>query len=167
MRTHKYDGSDGPDCCYMEQGGGVVCGLNQDALVHRTPDEITEAEVKAAQHLESLGYEEVTEPEMSEGESAIHQLFSADKKTPGFITYQAKDHGGNISVWPVTVAPYEEPKPKRVQIVVAFTDGELGYFPVDNDQGWKVRRGEIVVGKGLGRTHIPLSGVKYYMPQEY
>jgi hypothetical protein len=59
---------------------------------------------------------------------------------------------------------------RRVQIVVWFLGQDLPrYFPVPKDEGWRfdTNHRELVIGKGMGRTHVPLDNVAYYSPEEY
>lgn len=56
----------------------------------------------------------------------------------------------------------------RVQIVVLHNDESYTYHPVPAGQGWKmVNPGLLLIGTGLGRVHVPLIGVRYFMPEAY
>jgi hypothetical protein len=61
-----------------------------------------------------------------------------------------------------------KPPSRRVQIVVLHNDETYTYHPVPPGQGWKmVNPGLLLIGSGLGRVHVPLIGVRYFMPEEY
>lgn len=52
----------------------------------------------------------------------------------------------------------------RLQLVVTYSDHQIMYFPISADQGWRVstEHRQIVIGRGVPRTMIPLDSVLYY-----
>jgi hypothetical protein len=60
-------------------------------------------------------------------------------------------------------------QPRKLQLAVQYFDNTCRYFPIDPDQGWKLDpiNRQIVVGRGVPRTMIPLDGVRYYDIEEY
>lgn len=62
----------------------------------------------------------------------------------------------------------DTPKPRKLHLAVQFKNGENGYFPVSSARGWRINSAsrEIIVGKGVPRTHIPLDNVLYYDIEE-
>lgn len=58
---------------------------------------------------------------------------------------------------------------RRLQIVVLHNDNVYQYHPVPEGQGWKVDtiNRQIVVGRGVPRTMIPLDTVRSYTIEEY
>lgn len=59
---------------------------------------------------------------------------------------------------------------KCVRIVVWYKGLDLpSYFQVTAEQGWRIdtQHREIIIGKGMGRIHVPLDNVMYYSPEEY
>lgn len=63
---------------------------------------------------------------------------------------------------------HETTFPCHVHVRVTYRDGTDAYYPVPDDQGWRIdpRTREVVIGKGLGRTHIPLDVVWSYSPEQ-
>jgi hypothetical protein len=57
---------------------------------------------------------------------------------------------------------------RRVQIVVHYKGIDLpSYFQVDTSWRLDQQHRELVIGKGMGRIHVPLDNVLYYSPEEY
>lgn len=56
-----------------------------------------------------------------------------------------------------------------LQLVVTYLDDQIRYYPIRREQGWRIDPvyNQILVGKGLPRTHIPLSNVRSYDIEEY
>jgi hypothetical protein len=51
-----------------------------------------------------------------------------------------------------------------VHIVVAYADHQTGYYPVPEDEGWKIDTAKrcLVIGHGVPRTYVPLDGVQHF-----
>jgi hypothetical protein len=51
-----------------------------------------------------------------------------------------------------------------VQLVVTYADDVTRYYPVPRPGGWRidVTHRQIVIGRGVPRTMIPLDGVRAY-----
>lgn len=59
---------------------------------------------------------------------------------------------------------------RRVQIVVWYLGQDRpNYFTVPDGESWRfdTQHREIVIGKGMGRIHVPLDNVTHYSPEEY
>jgi hypothetical protein len=58
---------------------------------------------------------------------------------------------------------------KKIQLVVQYFNGQRGYYSIPEGQGWKVltESRQIVVGRGVPRTFIPLDSVMCYTVEEY
>lgn len=58
---------------------------------------------------------------------------------------------------------------RRVQLMVTHTNEAVTFHPVPSSEGWKIDAGlgVIIVGKGMGRTYIPLCNVLTFSPQLY
>lgn len=43
------------------------------------------------------------------------------------------------------------------------------YFPIAPGGSWRLdcQHRELIIGKGMGRIHVPLDNVLYYSPEEY
>lgn len=57
-----------------------------------------------------------------------------------------------------------------IQIVVWYRGLDMpSYFQVPEKQGWRIdtQHRQIIIGKDMGRIHIPLDNVLYYSPEEY
>lgn len=63
---------------------------------------------------------------------------------------------------------HETTFPCQVHVRVTYRDGTDAYYPVPADEGWTINtvRREVVIGKGLGRIHVPLDVVWSYSPEE-
>lgn len=59
-----------------------------------------------------------------------------------------------------------DPSPQRRFLQVMFLNGSPRWYELD-EHGWRldVMSRELVIGKGLGRQHIPLDNVEYYRPE--
>lgn len=62
-----------------------------------------------------------------------------------------------------------KPKPNRVQIHVTLLDGTQRWYPVGDGEGWKIDSTSrcLIIGKGLGRTYVPLDNVDCFSPEAY
>lgn len=95
----------------------------------------------------------------SEEPPGPHKITIGDDE-PGSFTF---DPSKLIVVEGVEIRPKH-----RIQIVVLHNDETYTYHPVPPGQGWKmVNPGLLLIGKGLGRVHVPLIGVRYFMPEAY
>jgi len=58
---------------------------------------------------------------------------------------------------------------RRIQLVVLGKDGVYQYYTVPQGQSWKVDpvNRELVIGRGVPRTHVPLDNVRSYTIEEY
>lgn len=57
---------------------------------------------------------------------------------------------------------------RRIQLVVLYMDNTYCYYPVPEGSSWKVDpvHNEIIVGRGVPRTAIPLFNVRSYSIEE-
>lgn len=57
-----------------------------------------------------------------------------------------------------------EPDAPRLQLIVTYFDHTIMYYPIDAGQGWKIDSAtrQIVIGRGVPRTFIPLDQVRSY-----
>lgn len=60
----------------------------------------------------------------------------------------------------------EVPRPPKRFLHVVFLNGSQRWYELD-EHGWKLDPDHrtVVLGKGLGRKHIPLDNVEYYRPE--
>lgn len=51
-----------------------------------------------------------------------------------------------------------------VHIVVSYADHQTGYYPVPDDQGWRVDAASrcIIIGRRVPRTYVPLDDVQAF-----
>jgi hypothetical protein len=49
-----------------------------------------------------------------------------------------------------------------VHLVVTYADHQIGYYPVSEDQGWKIDTATrcLIVGRGVPRKMIPLDSIQ-------
>lgn len=59
-----------------------------------------------------------------------------------------------------------DPTPAKRFLHVVFINGSNRWYEIDTT-GWKLdaMTRELIVGKGVGRKHIPLDNVEYYSPE--
>ena len=59
-----------------------------------------------------------------------------------------------------------EEEPRRRFLHVVFLNGSERWYEL-NAEGWRfdAMTREIVIGKGVGRQHVPLDNVEYYSPE--
>lgn len=62
---------------------------------------------------------------------------------------------------------HETSFPCMVHVRVTYRDGTDAYYPVPPTEGWRLdtRTRELVIGKGVPRTHVPLDAVWCYAPE--
>lgn len=60
----------------------------------------------------------------------------------------------------------QDPKPRRRFLHVVFLNGSERWYELDTE-GWRfdAMTRELVIGKGVGRKHIPLDNIEYYSPE--
>lgn len=59
---------------------------------------------------------------------------------------------------------------RRVQIVVWYKGlDQPSHFPIEPGSSWRMdqQHRELVIGRGMGRIHVPLDNVLYYSPEEF
>lgn len=57
-----------------------------------------------------------------------------------------------------------------VQLVVTYADHSIMYYPVSAEAGgWKIEAASrcVVIGRGMGRTYVPLDNVLSFSVEEY
>lgn len=60
--------------------------------------------------------------------------------------------------------PTDDPNPSdeaRVVLVVTYADHQIGFYPVDPEQGWRIDAALrcLVIGRRIPRTIVPLDNV--------
>lgn len=55
---------------------------------------------------------------------------------------------------------------KGLQIEITYPDDSIGYFPINAEEGWRFDPASqmVVIGKGIGRTHIPYIQIRSLRP---
>jgi hypothetical protein len=56
----------------------------------------------------------------------------------------------------------------RLQVVVTYADDQVRYYPLSRETGWRIDPvyRQLILGKGLPRTYIPLDSVRSYDIEE-